>query len=115
MTYIQPPAGWFTFGHHAHPDRLGEVVEFSPEVGADGYPLWERPIPRPAGVRFEYADGTLGPVALSYLGNSDGTHVWAAVPVEHRPDAQVAAVHIDVLPDNTALHYALYRDGRVKT
>lgn len=115
MTYVQPPAGWFTFGHHAHPDRLGEVVEFSEEVGADGFPLWERPIPRPGGVRFEYTDGTHGPAALSYLGNSQRIHVWAAVPVEHRPEARVAAVHIDVMPAFTTLTYGLYEDGRIKT
>lgn len=115
MTYLKPPAGWFTFGHHARPDLLGEVVEFSEEIGADGYPLWERPIPRPAGVRYEYTDGTFGPVALSYLGNSHGTHVWAAVPVEHRPDAQVASVHVDAIPADTLLTYRLYQDGRIKT
>lgn len=39
---LRPPEGWFVFGHHA--DAKPPVpIEFSQEMGEDGFPLWERP------------------------------------------------------------------------
>lgn len=43
-----PPPGWFAFGWHV--DRPGPL-EFSPESGEDGLPLWERPIDNATGPR----------------------------------------------------------------
>lgn len=40
--YVPPPEGWLTFGSLI--DHNGPA-ECSEEVGEDGLPLWERPIP----------------------------------------------------------------------
>lgn len=42
-----PPDGWVQFGTHAG-DSPVPPLEFSAEVGEDGLPLWERPVPTPA-------------------------------------------------------------------
>lgn len=39
-----PPEGWYPFGWHVA-DRV--LLEFSEQIGEDGLPLWERPIPKP--------------------------------------------------------------------
>lgn len=41
-TFRKPPPGWFTFGSHL--DFTGEM-QMSDEVGEDGLPMWERPLP----------------------------------------------------------------------
>lgn len=44
--YVPPPEGWFDFGAHVlSPDVR---LEFSEEVGEDGIPRWERPLPEVA-------------------------------------------------------------------
>lgn len=43
MTWREPPAGWYTFGHHANHDPV-PPLEFSAEVDDDLLPLWERPV-----------------------------------------------------------------------
>lgn len=40
MSYVEPPAGWFTFGSHL--DYRG-LLEFSDEFDEGGYPRFERP------------------------------------------------------------------------
>jgi hypothetical protein len=42
MTWKEPPPGWYTFGTLVDYDG---PIEFSPEVGDDLLPLFERPGP----------------------------------------------------------------------
>lgn len=58
---LNPPEGWFTFGHHA--DQPDLPLEFSEERDEeDLLPLWERPMPKAneeekVGVFLQYATG----------------------------------------------------------
>jgi hypothetical protein len=45
----EPPGGWFHFGSHV--DWEGQL-ELSEEVGEDGLPQWERPLPLTAAAEY---------------------------------------------------------------
>lgn len=80
----EPPGGWFHFGSHV--DWAGDL-EFSEEVGEDGLPRWERPLPltehetvenwTPAGRGWrEMQEGE------SAGGREFVTHGWLARPID---------------------------------
>lgn len=55
--YVPPPEGWFDFGTHVlSPDVR---LEFSEEVGEDGIPRWERPLPEVAPTPEKAEEGAL--------------------------------------------------------